>query len=179
MEGTDPKDEEIALSRPHSPDAPFSALVFKIVNDTHGDLTYMRVYSGTLERGSRLLNLGNNKKENISRIFEMHAKDRDALDSCEAGQIVAVVGLKNSMTGDTLCSEADPIILERMHFPDPVISIRRGAQPLMTARSLATHWSPFDAKIHHSARSITMRRARPSSLAWANSILRSSRTVSS
>jgi len=123
VEGTDPKDEEIALTRPHNPDAPFSALVFKIVNDTHGDLTYMRVYSGTLERGSRLLNPGNNKKENISRIFEMHAKDRDALDSCEAGQIVAVVGLKNSMTGDTLCSEADPIILERMHFPDPVISM--------------------------------------------------------
>jgi len=123
VQGTDPNDKEKHLSRPHDSEAPFSALVFKIVNDTHGDLTYMRVYSGKLEKGTRVLNPGNGKKEIVSRIFEMHSKDRLARDFAEAGEIVAVVGLKNSMTGDTLCDADDPIILERMDFPDPVISM--------------------------------------------------------
>ena len=123
VEGTDPRDKERALTRPHDDAAPFSALVFKVVSDTHGDLTYLRVYSGTLKRGDRVLNPGNNKKENVSRIFEMHAKDRDALDSVGVGQIVAVIGPKNSITGDTLCSVDEPIILERMDFPEPVISM--------------------------------------------------------
>lgn len=123
VEGVDPKDESKKLTRPHSDDAPFSALVFKVVSDTHGDLTYMRVYSGVLSKGTRILNPSNNKKENVSRIFEMHAKDRVPLDSVSAGQIVAVIGLKNSMTGDTLCSTDDPIILEKMDFPEPVISM--------------------------------------------------------
>ncbi len=102
---------------------PFSCLVFKVVSDTHGDLTYIRVYSGRLDKGSRVLNPGNNRKENVSRIYAIHAKDREALDYAEAGQIVAVIGLKNSMTGDTLCTTDDPIILERMEFPEPVISM--------------------------------------------------------
>ena len=123
VEGVDPKEPETKLSRPHSDDAPFSALVFKVVSDSHGDLTYIRVYSGRLEKGARLLNPGNGKKEIISRIFEMHAKDRDALDSIGAGQIVAVIGPKNSITGDTLCDADTPIILERMVFPEPVISM--------------------------------------------------------
>ena len=123
VEGTDPKDEEISLTRPHNDDAPFSGLVFKVVSDSHGDLTYVRVYSGRLEKGSRVLNPGNGRKENVSRIYEMHAKDRQALDYAGAGSIVAVIGLKNSGTGDTLCDTNDPIILERMHFPDPVISM--------------------------------------------------------
>ena len=80
-------------------------------------------YSGVLKKGSRILNPGNNKKENVSRIFEMHAKDREALDEAGAGQIVAVIGIKNSWTGDTVCDTDDPIILERMDFPDPVISM--------------------------------------------------------
>ena len=123
VEGTNPKDEEISLTRPHNDDAPFSGLVFKVVSDSHGDLTYVRVYSGRLEKGSRVLNPGNGRKENVSRIYEMHAKDRQALDYAGAGSIVAVIGLKNSGTGDTLCDTNDPIILERMHFPDPVISM--------------------------------------------------------
>jgi len=123
VEGVDPKEPETRLSRPHGDDAPFSALVFKVVSDSHGDLTYIRVYSGRLEKGARLLNPGNGKKEIISRIFEMHAKDRDALDSIGAGQIVAVIGPKNSITGDTLCDADNPIILERMVFPEPVISM--------------------------------------------------------
>ncbi len=121
--GTNPKDENEKLSRPNSEDAPFSGLVFKVVSDSHGDLTYLRVYSGRLEKGSRVLNPSNGRKENVSRIYEMHAKDRQALDFAGAGSIVAVIGLKNSVTGDTLCDTNDPIILERMHFPDPVISM--------------------------------------------------------
>lgn len=123
VEGTDPRDKDKKMSRPHDPSAPFSALVFKVVADTHGDLTYMRIYSGKLGKGTRLLNPGNNKKELASRIFEMHAKDRIPLEEVGAGNIVAVVGIKDSYTGDTLCDPDDPIMLERMHFPEPVISM--------------------------------------------------------
>ncbi|MEL6497893.1 MAG: elongation factor G [Planctomycetota bacterium] len=123
VQGENPRDADEKLTRPHSDDAGFSALVFKVVNDAHGDLTYMRIYSGKLTKGSRVLNPGNGKKENISRIFEMHAKDRQALEEVGAGNIVAVVGIKDSITGDSLCDPDKPIILERMDFPDPVISM--------------------------------------------------------
>ena len=123
IEGTHPRDKDEVLTRKIDADAPFCGLVFKVVSDVHGDLTYVRIYSGTMKRGERYLNSVNDKKENVSRIFEMHAKDREALDEATAGMIVAVIGLKNSMTGDTLCSTDDPIILERMEFPDPVISM--------------------------------------------------------
>ncbi|MEM1186558.1 MAG: elongation factor G [Planctomycetota bacterium] len=123
VQGANPKDEEEKIERPHDPKAPFSALVFKVVSDTHGDLTYARVYSGTLGKGTRLLNPVNGKKENVSRIFEMHANSREALDEVTAGNIVALVGVKNSITGDTLCDPDDPIVLERMTFPEPVISM--------------------------------------------------------
>jgi elongation factor G len=122
VQGINPKTNE-PDSRQHTPDAPFSALVFKVVSDTHGDLTYIRIYSGTLARGSRVLNPSNRKKENVSRIFEMHAKDREALEEANCGQIVAVIGLKQSFTGDTLCATDHPIVLERMDFPEPVISM--------------------------------------------------------
>jgi elongation factor G len=123
VEGRDPRDDSKALTRPSSNDAPFSALVFKVVSDSHGDLTYARIYSGTLPKGTRVLNPGNGRKENISRIYEMHAKDRRAIDVAHAGHIVALIGLKNSVTGDTLCDTNNPIILERMDFPEPVISM--------------------------------------------------------
>ena len=123
VQGVDPRDADQKLTRAHTFDAPFSALVFKVVSDTHGDLTYARIYSGTLPKGSRVLNPVNGKRENVSRIFEMHAKDRISLDEAVAGQIVALIGLKQSITGDTLCSPDDPIVLERMTFPDPVISM--------------------------------------------------------
>ncbi|MEM9082630.1 MAG: elongation factor G, partial [Planctomycetota bacterium] len=123
VEGTNPRDEEEKLTRPSDENAPFSGLVFKVVSDTHGDLTYLRVYSGKLGKGTRVLNPGNGKKENASRIFEMHANSRNALDEATAGNIVAVVGLKDSITGDTLCDPDHPIVLERMTFPEPVISM--------------------------------------------------------
>jgi elongation factor G len=123
VEGTNPRDEKDKQTRTSTVDAPFSGLVFKVVSDTHGDLTYCRIYSGTLKKGTRVLNPGNGKKEIVSRIYEMHAKDREAMDEAYAGSIVALIGLKNSGTGDTLCSIDKPIVLERMHFPDPVISM--------------------------------------------------------
>ncbi|MDG2424803.1 MAG: elongation factor G [Phycisphaerales bacterium] len=130
VQGLDPSDPETALTRSHTLDASFSALVFKVVSDTHGDLTYARIYSGVLKKSSRVLNPVNGKKENVSRIFEMHAKDRSSLDEAVAGQIVALIGLKHSITGDTLCAIDDPIVLERMTFPDPVISM--SIEPLTT-----------------------------------------------
>ncbi|MCW5765929.1 MAG: elongation factor G [Phycisphaeraceae bacterium] len=123
VQGTDPRDKTKHLTRPHDHDAPFSALVFKVVSDTHGDLTYVRVYSGKLIKGQRVVNPGNGKKELASRIFEMHAKDRIPLEEATAGNIVAVVGIKDSYTGDTLCDPDHEIILERMTFPEPVISM--------------------------------------------------------
>jgi elongation factor G len=123
VQGTDVKDKEKHLERPHDPEAPLSALVFKVVNDMHGDLTYVRVYSGKIEKGGRVLNSNNDRREICSRIFEMHANNRIPRDHAEAGEIVAVVGLKNSATGDTLCDPDHPIVLERMDFPEPVISM--------------------------------------------------------
>ncbi len=123
IQGTALGDKTKKISRPHDPDAPFSALVFKVVSDSHGDLTYTRVYSGTLSKGSRALNANNGKREIISRIYEMHAKERIPRDEVCAGSIVALIGLKNSVTGDTLCDPDNPIVLERMDFPEPVISM--------------------------------------------------------
>ena len=124
VQGIDPKHADRTLTRPPRQSAPFAALVFKVVNDKHGDLTYARVYSGCLPRGTRVLNANNGKRESISRIFEMHAKQRISREDARAGEIIAFVGLKHSITGDTLCDPADPIVLERMAFPDPVISMR-------------------------------------------------------
>jgi elongation factor G len=144
VDGTHPRDFDQKLTRPHDDKAPFSGLVFKVVNDAHGDLTYIRIYSGTLAKGSRLLNPSNGKKENASRIYEMHAQHRQALEAATAGNIVAVIGIKDSYTGDTLCDAEHPIILERMTFPEPVISMsiepktgedkRKLSEALMTIR---------------------------------------------
>ncbi|CAN5837066.1 elongation factor G [soil metagenome] len=123
VEGTDPRDKNHKMTRPHDAKAPFSALVFKVVADQHGDLTYMRIYSGKLGKGQRIINPGNGKKELASRIFEMHAQTRIPLEEATTGNIVAVVGIKDSYTGDTLCDPDDQIILERMTFPEPVISM--------------------------------------------------------
>jgi elongation factor G len=98
-------------------------LVFKITSDQHGDLNFIRIYSGTLKAGSRILNSTQDKKEIVSRIWEMHAKQRTARKFAGPGDIVAVVGLKHSLTGDTLCDGRDKIILERLDFPEPVITM--------------------------------------------------------
>jgi elongation factor G len=121
--GHDVKDPEKLIERHSNPDEPFCGLAFKIVSDQHGDLTYVRVYSGKLEKGSRVLNSTRNKRENISRMFQMHAADRNPIDVAEAGDIVACIGIKDALTGDTLCDQDHPIILEKPTFPEPVISM--------------------------------------------------------
>jgi len=111
-------------TRPSSDDAPFAALAFKVMSDPFvGSLTYFRVYSGVLESGSYVLNSVKNKKERVGRILQMHANDRKEIKEVRAGDIAAAVGLKATTTGDTLCSDSDPIVLERMEFPEPVISV--------------------------------------------------------
>jgi elongation factor G len=98
-------------------------LAFKIVDDKFGTLTYVRVYSGTLVKGTRVLNANKNTRENVSRMFQMSADDRIAIDTAEAGDIIAVIGIDEANTGDTLCDADHPIILERPSFPEPVISM--------------------------------------------------------
>jgi len=123
VKGHDVDDDQVILERKPDTKEPFCGLVFKIVNDQHGDLTYVRIYSGRLERGARVLNTNRDKKENISRLFQMHAQDRIAMDVAEVGDIVAVIGIKDAITGDTLCDMDYPILLERPTFPEPVISM--------------------------------------------------------
>ena len=123
MEGTDPETGEVA-SRPGSEDAPFSALAFKVVSDPFvGRLVYLRIYSGRAEGGTRLLNSARDEKERLGRLLRMHANHREEIDSASAGDIVAAVGLKSTLTGDTLCDPAAPIVLEAITFPEPVVSV--------------------------------------------------------
>jgi elongation factor G len=122
--GTSIKNEEEALQRQAADDQPFAALAFKIMSDPYvGKLTYFRVYSGKLSAGAQVLNATKDKKERVGRILQMHANHREDKDGVFAGDIVAAVGLKNTTTGDTLCDPANPIVLERMEFPEPVISV--------------------------------------------------------
>jgi len=124
VQGTKIDDESVEDTRSAEVDAPFSALAFKLMNDPFvGNLTFVRIYSGTLESGSYILNSVKDKKERIGRMLLMHSNNREEIKVAHAGDIVAVVGLKVSTTGDTLCDVAKPIILERMEFPDPVIEI--------------------------------------------------------
>jgi len=124
VKGTDPKTGEVIERKPLDSE-PFSALVFKIQTDPYvGTLTFFRVYSGYLKRGSYLLNSANGEKERIGRLLRMHADEREEVEEAFTGDILATVGLKNTSTGATLCDEANPIVLEKIIFPEPVISIR-------------------------------------------------------
>ena len=121
--GTHPKTEE-EEDRHSSDEEPFAALAFKIMTDPYvGRLTFFRVYSGKLTAGSSVLNATKGKRERMGRILQMHANHREDIDTVYAGDIAAVVGLKNTTTGDTLCDESHPIILESMEFPEPVIRV--------------------------------------------------------
>ena len=124
IQGHLPQHDETQESREASDDAPFSALVFKIMTDPYvGKLTYVRVYSGSLPSGSYVVNATKDKKERVGRILQMHANKREEKEEIFAGDIAAVIGLKDSKTGDTLCQPDAPIILEAMNFPEPVISV--------------------------------------------------------
>ncbi len=124
IKGHDAKDEELEDSREASEDEPFAALAFKIASDPHlGKLTYLRLYSGRLEAGSSVLNVTKGRKERIGKIYQMHANKRAEIASVGAGQIVAVMGLKDTTTGETLADPNKPIVLESMTFPAPVIQV--------------------------------------------------------
>lgn len=124
VEGEDPQTGE-KLSRKADDSEKFSALVFKVATDPYvGTLSFFRVYSGTLESGSYVLNSATGSKERLGRILRMHSAEREEVKEVFAGDIAAAVGLKNTRTGDTICDESDPILLENIVFPDPVISIR-------------------------------------------------------
>src|SRR6266513_314098 len=123
VEGVNPGNDETEL-RLSRDDQPFAALAFKIMSDPFvGHVTYVRVYSGVLKSGSYVLNSGKGTRERISRLLQMHANKREEIDEIYAGDICACVGLKSVNTGDTLCDENKPIILENIDFPTPVISV--------------------------------------------------------
>ncbi|MGO9111625.1 MAG: elongation factor G [Thermoguttaceae bacterium] len=123
VEGSNPKKKEAKLTRKPKADEPFCGLVFKIVADSHGDLHYIRVYSGRLKANSRVLNPGKDKKENVPQLWRIQADERKQVDSVEAGDIIGVIGLRHSVTGDTLCDPHEPILLESIQFPETVISM--------------------------------------------------------
>ncbi|MEU5369058.1 elongation factor G [Streptomyces sp. Cmuel-A718b] len=124
IEGHDVKDPELVIKRKPSDDEPFSGLAFKIASDPHlGKLTFVRIYSGRLEAGTAVLNSVKGKKERIGKIYRMHANKREEIQSVGAGDIIAVMGLKQTTTGETLCDDKNPVILESMDFPAPVIQV--------------------------------------------------------
>ena len=124
IEARDPRDEEIIIERHASSEDPFAALAFKIaVHPFFGRLTYIRVYSGHLDSGAQVINSTKGKKERIGKIFQMHANKEMPVDSVTAGHIYAVIGLKDTTTGDTLADIANPVVLESMTFPEPVLEV--------------------------------------------------------
>jgi len=139
--GYKPTDERKKVLVKCDRNASLVALAFKITSDVHGDLNFLRIYRGTLKPGSRVLNTNRNKRENITRIFEMHASERKVLDSAVAGDIVAVLGLKKTLTGDTICDPKKPVCLPSITFPGTVINMsiepRTAAERAKLAEALA------------------------------------------
>ncbi|MCK4340535.1 MAG: elongation factor G [Phycisphaerae bacterium] len=131
VEAHDPDKPEKVVTRKCDPGQPLSALVFKIVAEAHCDLHFIRVYSGVLKAGTRVLNVGRKKKENLPQIFRIFAKRRERVDKVHCGDIAAAVGLKSVQTGDTLCENRQPVLLERIEFPETVISM--AIEPQSTA----------------------------------------------
>ncbi len=123
VEGHVPGKPDQTIECKPDPEAPLVALAFKITSDTHGDLTFARIYSGTLESGTRLINSTRDRNENVNKICLMHANSRELVKTAKAGDIVALIGLKNTLTGDTLCYKKDPIVMDAIDFPEPVISL--------------------------------------------------------
>ena len=124
IEGHKMGDEDVTITRQPAESEPFSALAFKIMTDPHlGKLTYIRVYSGVLESGTQVLNSVKGRKERIGKIYRMHANKREEIPRVGAGDIVAVMGLKDTTTGETLCDDKNPVVLESMNFPAPVIHV--------------------------------------------------------
>ncbi len=132
IEGHDPDQPSKKVARKCDAGGPLAALVFKVVADAHSDLHILRIYSGTLKAGARVLNVGRNKKENVPQLFRVFAKRREKVEAAHAGDIVAAVGLRETLTGDTLCgTHGGPVLLERIEFPQTVISM--AIEPRSTA----------------------------------------------
>jgi len=123
LTGHKPSDKKKKIFIKCDPNGSMVALAFKITSDVHGDLNFLRIYQGKLKSGSRVLNTNRNRRENVTRIFEMHANERQILDSASAGDIVAVVGLKQTLTGDTICDPKSPVCLPSITFPQTVINM--------------------------------------------------------
>ena len=157
IKGISMKDPDEIIERPPIDDGPFSALAFKIMTDPFvGKLCFFRVYSGTLNKGSYILNSTKDKQERVGRILQMHANSREDLQKVYAGDIACAVGLKNTTTGDTLCDADSPVILESMEFPDPVIDIaiepktKAGQQKMSIALQKLSEEDPtFKARTDH------------------------------
>lgn len=156
----------------HSDDKePFSALAFKIATDPFvGNLTFFRVYSGIVNSGDTVLNSVKSQRERLGRIVQMHANKREEIKEVHAGDIAAAIGLKDVTTGDTLCDPNNPIILERMEFPEPVISVAVEPKPKLTKKKWVWLWGVWRKKIHHSAFGLTKNLVRLSSLVWVSCI---------
>ncbi|MCL4141283.1 UNVERIFIED_CONTAM: hypothetical protein GTU68_011675, partial [Idotea baltica] len=123
MVGFDPQDETKEIIRKSDDSEPFAALAFKIISDPHGTLSFIRVYSGTINSGDSVCNVRTGKRGRLGRLVKMHANKREEVTRLEAGDIAAVVGLKDVVTGDTLCHEKHQVLLESIDFPEPVISV--------------------------------------------------------
>ena len=140
--GHKPNDTDKQVSIKCDPNGSLVAIAFKITGDVHGDLYFLRIYQGRLKTGIRVLNSNRNRRENITRIFEMHANERKVLDSASAGDIVAVVGLKQTLTGDTICDPKKPVCLPSITFPQTVINMsiepRTAAERVKLAEALAS-----------------------------------------
>ena len=153
--------------------SPLAALAFKIMSDPYvGRLTFVRVYSGTLSKGTTLINTTKDKRERVSRLLEMHANQRKDRDDFFTGDIAACIGLKYTSTGDTLCTEDNPLLLEKMEFPEPVISMAIEPKSKADREKLSLFSAPSPKKIQPSACKQTKRQVRRSSQGWANSTLR-------
>lgn len=171
-------DGETKDERHASDDEPFSALAFKIATDPFvGNLTFFRVYSGVVNSGDSVLNSVKEKRERFGRIVQMHANKREEIKEVRAGDIAAAIGLKDVTTGDTLCDENAPIILERMEFPEPVISIAVEPKSRPTRRRWVWLWAVWLRKIRPSAYGPTKSLAKPSSPVWVSCTWTSSLTV--
>lgn len=170
--------KDTPAERHASDDEPFSALAFKIATDPFvGNLTFFRVYSGVVNSGDTVLNSVKTARERFGRIVQMHANKREEIKEVRAGDIAAAIGLKDVTTGDTLCDPENPIILERMEFPEPVISIAVEPKTKADQEKWVWLWAVWLKKTRHSAYGLTKNLTRPSSLVWVNFTWISSLTV--
>jgi len=178
IQGHLPHHDEHFEERPVNDETPFAALAFKIATDPFvGKLTFFRVYSGVLKSGSYVYNATKDKRERVGRLLQMHANKREEIEEVRAGDIAAAIGLRDTRTGDTMCDDEHPIILEAMKFPNPVIDVAIEPKTKADQDKLAIACRSSRRKIRPSACIRIRRRRRRSSRAWASCTSRSSSTA--